>query len=250
MTSNPARFHLYMTDFCPYYRSHFSLYRNPVSLVVEAVNDPPYLIAPLPDTTAVQDFVVPIEYVLTDYFADEESESLQFTVDFNSEEINAQIDGETLLLNSVPGWFGTTQIVVTADDAEEYFRNADNIVEVKRLYRSTCSDTFLVVLDEVSIDDDTDMVWDTMLYPAFPNPVKGEARISFSMREEGNAEVAVYNIRGQRVTTLASRRYGVGSHVLMWDCHDQKGCPVASGVYFVQMKAHGHSDIQKIMLLK
>ncbi len=217
---------------------------------IHSVNDAPYLIAPLPDTTGVQNFETPIEYVMTDYFGDIDNDALLFTVEYQPDEINAQIDGNTLILTAVPDWFGTTQLVVTADDEEPTTRKHGSRKHIDNIYRATCNDTFLVVLDEVSIDPDETVSWNTRLYPAYPNPVRGETCISFSLKEPSNVDVAIYNIRGQRVATLASERFGKGMHRLTWNCRDRNDRPVATGIYLLRMQSRDAVEMQKVMYIK
>jgi len=63
-------------------------------------------------------------------------------------------------------------------------------------------------------------------------------------------ELAVYNIRGQRVRTLLNEYRAAGKHEVVWQGRDDTGRPVASGVYFLRMKAPGYSSTSKMLLLK
>ncbi len=219
-------------------------------ITVDAVNDAPYLFAQLPDTTGVQDFGNPIEYVLTEFFADVDNDVLLFSVEYQPNEINAQVNGSSLILTSVEGWFGTTQIIVTANDQEPVSRKTGMMNRCDPITRATCRDTFLVALDEVSIDSGEIPSWPTRLYPVYPNPVNGETCISFSLNEPSNVDVAIYNVKGQRVTVLASERFGKGMHRLMWNCRDQHDQPVATGIYLVHMRSRESVEMKKIMYIK
>jgi len=62
---------------------------------------------------------------------------------------------------------------------------------------------------------------------------------------ESNVELEIFNIIGQRVTTLVSGRLKPGFYSYIWD-----GSNSASGVYFTRLKAGEFIDTKKMMLLK
>jgi flagellar hook assembly protein FlgD len=63
-------------------------------------------------------------------------------------------------------------------------------------------------------------------------------------------QIVIYNIQGQRVVTLLDERRPAGIHAVMWDGRDGAGEPVATGVYFVQMRSGSFKETKKIVLLK
>ena len=79
----------------------------------------------------------------------------------------------------------------------------------------------------------------------FPNPFNAETTIRFYLPEAMRAEIAVYNIVGQRVVTLADEFMSAGFHNLMWAAGDY-----ASGVYLYQLKANGVVETKKMVLIK
>jgi flagellar hook assembly protein FlgD len=62
--------------------------------------------------------------------------------------------------------------------------------------------------------------------------------------------IAIYNVRGQRVTTLVDSHNIQGLHRVTWNGTNTKGNSVTTGVYFVQMKAAGFVNTKKLLLLK
>jgi hypothetical protein len=58
-------------------------------------------------------------------------------------------------------------------------------------------------------------------------------------------ELAVYNLLGQKVRTLAFGLQDAGEHSVPFTAGE-----LASGVYVVELKAGGHSQTQKVLLLK
>ncbi|HUV37000.1 MAG TPA: FlgD immunoglobulin-like domain containing protein, partial [Patescibacteria group bacterium] len=84
----------------------------------------------------------------------------------------------------------------------------------------------------------------------FPNPFNPVTSISFSISHACHVGLAVYNAAGERIGTLANRRYAAGRHTVMWDGTDGRGNPVASGVYFYRIDAGGMNKTRKMVLLR
>jgi|GEM_PF-6044127 len=90
----------------------------------------------------------------------------------------------------------------------------------------------------------------TLSFSTAPNPFNPSTTIRFSLLEDTPLEVCVYNLRGQRVTTLAKGDYTRGDYSLVWNGNDADGRPVSSGVYFCRMQAGGRTATGKLLLLK
>ncbi len=89
-----------------------------------------------------------------------------------------------------------------------------------------------------------------MLRPNYPNPFNPGTTIPFTLPSAGTVSLAVYDISGRVVRTLAAGTKAAGEHAASWDGRDEGGSPVASGVYFVRIEAGGESAARKILLLK
>jgi len=84
--------------------------------------------------------------------------------------------------------------------------------------------------------------------PAYPNPFNPSINIPYSLPSDGNVEILVYNILGQKVTTLFNSFQTAGYKQIMWNT--ESATSISSGVYFVQIQFNNTSLTQKIMLLK
>ena len=85
----------------------------------------------------------------------------------------------------------------------------------------------------------------------FPNPTRGDAIVCFNLPHSGRMGLTVYNIRGQRVRTLATgRSFTVGEHRLYWDGADDNGRPCVGGVYFLHLAGETQKRTKKIVLIK
>jgi len=84
----------------------------------------------------------------------------------------------------------------------------------------------------------------------YPNPFNPDTQIGLALPVDSYVELNVFNILGQRVTTLVQGDLPAGNHSVTWDGTDSDGVPVASGIYFYRISAENFSAAKKMMLLK
>ena len=90
----------------------------------------------------------------------------------------------------------------------------------------------------------------TELKQNYPNPFKGSTTISWVMAKDEPVKIEIYNLRGQKVTTLYDGWGKKGRQAVSWDAKDAKGQSVASGVYFYRLSTPKESKVQKMMVIK
>lgn len=83
-----------------------------------------------------------------------------------------------------------------------------------------------------------------------PNPFNPRTVISFAVPERQRVTLSVYDISGRRRATLLDGLTEKGEHTLAWSAQDDRGRPLASGVYFVRLVSAGHVQTRKIAVLK
>lgn len=83
-----------------------------------------------------------------------------------------------------------------------------------------------------------------------PNPFNPSTEISFCLPKPAEVTLAIYNILGESVATLAEGLRTAGTHAETWDGRDKIGRVVASGVYFYRLDAGEFSATRKMLLLK
>lgn len=88
------------------------------------------------------------------------------------------------------------------------------------------------------------------LLPNVPNPFNPWTIVRLQLRRESRVDWRIYDVRGQLVKTLETGPLSAGLHERRWDGTDERGRPVASGVYFNAVRAPGFVDRQKLVLLK
>jgi hypothetical protein len=84
----------------------------------------------------------------------------------------------------------------------------------------------------------------------YPNPFNPSTSIKLELAEAGKIELAVYNIKGQKVKTLLDCTTEPGTYECNWNGKDEMGKSVTSGQYVVKLQQNGKETATKIMLLK
>ena len=90
----------------------------------------------------------------------------------------------------------------------------------------------------------------TMLFQNSPNPFNPHTSIRFQLANSGPAELAVFDVAGRKVRTLVKGNLDAGDHNVTWDGMDESGRPLASGVYWTQLTADGHTYNKKATVLR
>ena len=67
---------------------------------------------------------------------------------------------------------------------------------------------------------------------------------------EGEVELVVYDLTGQRVRTLVRGWAMLGRHTVRWDSRDDVGRTVSSGVYLCHLVTAERVATRKLLLLK
>ncbi|NQV18679.1 MAG: peptidylprolyl isomerase [Armatimonadetes bacterium] len=90
------------------------------------------------------------------------------------------------------------------------------------------------------------------LFQNTPNPFNPETIISFNVIAEDaeNAELVIYNLKGQKVKQFAMRNLKLGMNKVVWNGTDDSGKSVSSGIYFYELKSGDYQEIRKMILLK
>jgi hypothetical protein len=107
----------------------------------------------------------------------------------------------------------------------------------------------------LSVEREGDMVPQRFaLEQNYPNPFNPSTTVRFAIEKTAFTEVAVYNVIGQKVKTLAAEVLAPGFYTTTWNSTDDNGQQVTTGVYFLRMVATGEnaefSDLRKLLLLK
>jgi hypothetical protein len=83
------------------------------------------------------------------------------------------------------------------------------------------------------------------LNPNYPNPFNPATTISYELKEDAEVILSIWNIVGQKVTTLVDGMVEAGEHTATWNASD-----MPSGLYIAQLEVGGQVFIRKMTLIK
>ncbi len=91
---------------------------------------------------------------------------------------------------------------------------------------------------------------DFALQQNFPNPFNPSTTVGYALPAASDVRIAVYNVLGEQVASLANGVQEAGYYTVQWNGTDNRGHQVTSGVYFLTMHAGEFTAMKKMMLVK
>jgi len=79
----------------------------------------------------------------------------------------------------------------------------------------------------------------------YPNPFNGETTIRFQLEQAGHVRLGVFNLRGQKVASLADGKFQAGEHLLSFNADY-----LSSGSYFARLEAGAFTKTVMLVLQK
>jgi len=113
-------------------------------------------------------------------------------------------------------------------------------------WESNPSDTVDAFVEAITSLTDLDRIPATYeLRQNYPNPFNPKTIINYELPITSDVELNIYNLLGQRVTTLVSERQNAGYYQVHWDATG-----FASGVYIYHLHTGQFQDMKKMVLLR
>ncbi|MDP8232953.1 MAG: S8 family serine peptidase [Candidatus Zophobacter franzmannii] len=129
----------------------------------------------------------------------------------------------------------------------KYGMGNDNHIVYRGDKERTGASGYLIVGND---DNETTPIVGTALYNAYPNPFNPETTFAFDLKTKGDVMLDVFNIKGQKVTTLVNRAMNSGNHSVIWKGTDKNGDSVPSGIYFYRLTTDNFTETKKAVLMK
>ena len=105
--------------------------------------------------------------------------------------------------------------------------------------------------DNLNIDPTETFPHQFYLMGNYPNPFNPLTNISYSISQQKNISIRIFNIKGQLIKLISSGIQMPGQYSIIWDATDINGNIVESGMYFYNLNVDGKKrDTQKMLLLK
>jgi hypothetical protein len=103
---------------------------------------------------------------------------------------------------------------------------------------------YLKVLD-IEQDEQSQVPLSYNLSQNYPNPFNPRTIINYELRMTNDVELNIYNLLGQKITTLVSNKQQAGKYSVEWDASE-----LASGIYYYELRTSNFRDVKKMVLMK
>ena len=91
----------------------------------------------------------------------------------------------------------------------------------------------------------------TRLYPPAPNPVTDETTVQFDLAHAADLSLAIFDLAGRRVSTLAQGTLPAGQYRYPWSGQAEGGTSLGTGLYFVRLSIAGEpARLARLALLR
>lgn len=84
-----------------------------------------------------------------------------------------------------------------------------------------------------------------IVHPVYPNPFNPKTNLSFEISKDQFINIELFNLKGRKVKSLASRKFNLGTHNISID-----GSFLTSGIYLVKIKSNQIDQTLKLYLIK
>ena len=113
-----------------------------------------------------------------------------------------------------------------------------------------------IFIEYVGLDDDEEII-ENKIGSLYPNPVRlkkdktNGVNLDLSLADlKSSCKIKVYNIKGELVRALKFSGLDKGRHTVSWDCRNNQGNQVSSGIYFYKIDFGGENLTKKLMIVK
>jgi len=100
-------------------------------------------------------------------------------------------------------------------------------------------------ISEIHGDDESMLLNSFWLQQNYPNPFNQSTTINFTLPEQVNVKLCIYNSLGEEVVELINENMTAGYHSLKFDASNFSSC-----LYFYKITAGNFVDVKKMILLK
>jgi hypothetical protein len=97
----------------------------------------------------------------------------------------------------------------------------------------------------VGIEDEVINPSNYKLYQNFPNPFNPSTKITYTLPKSEKVKIDVFNLLGQKITTLLNKQMPSGSHEVEFTKND-----LPSGVYLYRIEAGEYQQVRKMIIMK
>jgi photosystem II stability/assembly factor-like uncharacterized protein len=162
---------------------------------------------------------------------------------------------DILFIGSGNGWFvtGTGEIYNSIDSGTSWELNDDffgalfavNFVNPNYGFVSGANGFMAKYTVVTGIENELNLPFNLTLHQNYPNPFNATTMIQFELSSASFVTLDIFNVIGQKITTLIASDLQAGPHQIAWNAAGQ-----SSGIYYYKIKAGDNSMTKRMVLLK
>jgi hypothetical protein len=207
-----------------------------VTLLIKAVNDPPFFDRAFPKPSFINSDILRLELFLDDYASD-------------PDDPDSVLSWSYLLLD-------TQKVFITIDKnthvstiiGENITNNFKVEYTVTDPYNASASDTLLIKIENTGIGPVTiaEAPQTFILYNNFPNPFNPFTTIRYGIPRRCKVNLSIFNMLGQEITVLIyEKEHTPGTYQINWDASS-----FPSGIYFYRLHTGDWHKIMRMILIR
>jgi hypothetical protein len=122
-------------------------------------------------------------------------------------------------------------------EAKDSYPNAYSamaVIKNRNLIYVAAAENGIYILSDSKTSSQAEYLSMDFSMTCYPNPVSGQANISFELKEPSHVRLEIFNNLGQSISVLADEDKPAGTHLVSWNAADNP-----SGVYYYRMESNG-----------
>jgi|GEM_PF-6630470 len=85
---------------------------------------------------------------------------------------------------------------------------------------------------------------------AYPNPISISTKINFTCMNNTNLSIDIYDVVGRKIRHITNGAFNKGTYTTIWDCRDNGGQKVSTGIYFCYLKSTSGCVTYRLTVVK
>jgi hypothetical protein len=108
----------------------------------------------------------------------------------------------------------------------------------------------ITLVTGVEFEHTPDIPLEFALNQNYPNPFNPTTRITFSIPEQADVTLEIFDITGRKVATLLNEALTTGTYHVTWDGRNHSGLSVSSGIYLYTIRANNFMETKRMVFVK
>ena len=84
----------------------------------------------------------------------------------------------------------------------------------------------------------------------YPNPFNPSTNIAYTITKYNYISIVIYDVKGNQIMSLVNEYKTPGQYRINWNGKNEKGIPVAGGLYFYSIRSGEFRETKKMICLK